>query len=847
MSRGPQQTVVEAVEMIPQPQHKDMGTLTMALGSQNQASKYIRITPSPVHQNAMEISSSALPEATEDTKVSPVAKQAMDFMQIFPLGQPHITKSRALIPGSQPPAENWTPVSAQPDVPTTTVPAGTVESRSVPPQPPSKVLEPSGMTDDLQPSCQSLHALKVTPPVQASPTGMITPLQIVEPQTKESLQLTSGLQGQVDSVGTTPQPQGTECVSLTPKSHYQIMEPMRAIPAPPDQGAVPIGRGQKHQVPEAEVVPVIPLLQEMEYFGGSTIPQPKVRDSMDFPPELQNVKSEHLIPDPRLQSMKSVDITTDLVPEMEKYGPPTSTVICIDLAPELHQQNSQYEELTPRPQLQSETSVPSAPESQFQDVKSGQLTIEPQHQIKKSAGLAAGPQLHSNISVHWIPDSQSQGMEEALSALSQELQGDIKMVELTPRPSLEDVKSVDLASEPCSQSTGSDKIAHVPLLEDTNTPLVEGRSLIPEALVESMEVGELIPSTHFDATKSLEATPKPSYHFLEPEGLTLQHPTSEARVTSEPCQQVEESAPLPQSSLGMTPAPLSQTSESVEMSSPPLQDTLEPGTQVVKGMEETPESGSAIKDTLDLLLDSEVQTMTSGVVAPEPQPPDVKLVQVTLEPCAEVTNPSEITLKGEYEDTETFRLTFSKVDDTQGTIIDLYSEVRSLEFSLESGVQGEKSESFAQNLKSAEVITELPLQVVEPTELAIGPKPHIKDVIPKPQLHEVKSRQMDRESQLQNENSVSVIQPLSAGEVDPEKTKPEPCLQSLSPKERIEGTQPPNVKSVDFNLGPEQLSVKSELIPGPKLQSVQFPVFYQGLLLQGETPVNFISGPHIMV
>ncbi|XP_076415607.1 uncharacterized protein LOC143270249 [Peromyscus maniculatus bairdii] len=894
MSRGPQQTVVEAVEMIPQPQHKDMGTLTMTLGSQNQATKHIRITPSPVHENAMEISSSALPEATEDTKVSPVAKQAMDFMQMIPLGQPHITKSRALIQGSQPPAENLTPVSAQPDVPTTTVPVGTVESRSIPPQPPSKVLEPSGMTDDLLPSGQSLHALKVTPLVQASPTEMITPLQIVEPQIEEALELPSGLQGQVrDSVGTMPQSRGTECVSLTPglshqvkdpseftpwhqdlscsevsprqshnmtetmglnwpqvkdpmeipQSHHQIMESTRTIPAPPDQSAVPIGRGQKHQVPEAEVGPVIPPLQEMEYLGGSTIPQSKVRDSVDLPPELQSVKSEHLTPDPILQSMKSMDITTELVPEMEKYGPPTSTVVCIDLAQELHQQNMQYEELTPIPQLQSETSVPSAPESQFQDVKSGQLTVEPQLQNKKSAELTPCPQLHSNVSVHLISDSQSQGMEEALLALSQEIQGDIKMVELTPRPSLEDIKSVNLAPEPCSQITGSDKIAPVPLLEDTKTPFVEGRSLLPEAQVESMEVGELIPSTQFYATKSLEETPKPSYHFLEPEGPTLQHPASEARVTSDPCRQVEESAPLPQSSLGMSPAPLSQTSESVEMSSPPLQETLEPGTQVVKEMEETSETGSAVKDTLDFLLDSEVQTMTSGVMAPETQPPDVKFVQVTLDPCAEVTNPSERTLKPEDEDTETFRLTFSKADDTQGTIIDLYSEVRSLEFSVEPGVQGEKSESFAQNLKSAEVITEPTVQVVEPAVLSTEPKPHIKDVIPRPQLQEVKSRQMDRESQLQNENSVNVIQPSSAGEVDPEKTKPEPRLQSLSLKERIEGTQSPNVKSVDLNLGPQQLSVKSKLIPGPKLQSVQFPMLYQGLLLQGENPVNFISGP----
>ncbi|XP_076414869.1 uncharacterized protein LOC143270077 [Peromyscus maniculatus bairdii] len=894
MSRGPQQTLVEAVEMIPQPQHKDMGTLTMTLGSQNQATKHIRITPSPVHENAMEISSGALPEATEDKKVSPVAKQAMDFMQMIPLGQPHITKSRALIRVSQPPAENLTPVSAQPDVPTTTVPVGTLESRIIPPQPPSKVLEPSGMTDDLLPSGQSLHALKVIPLVQASPTEMIIPRQIVEPQIKEALELPSGLQGQVgDSVGTMPQSRGTECVSLTPgmshqvtdpseftpwhqdlncsevsprqshnmtetmglnwpqvkdpmetpQSHHQIMESRRKIPAPPDQGAVPIGRGLKHQVPEDEVGPVIPLLQEMEYLGGSTIPQSKVRDSVDLPPELQNVKSDHLILDPRSQSMKSVDITTDLVPEMEKYGPPTSTVVCIDLAPELHQQNMQYEELTPIPQLQSETSVPLAPESQFQDVKSGQLTVEPQLQNKKSDELTPCPQLHSNVSVHLISDSQSQGMEEALLALSQEIQGDIKMVELTPRPSLEDIKSVNLAPEPCSQSTSSDKIAPVPLLEDTKTPFVEGRSLLPEAQVESMEVGELIPSTQFYATKSLEAIPKPSYHFLEPEGPTLQHPASEARVTSELCRQVEESAPLPQSSLGMSPAPLSQTSESVEMSSPPLQNTLEPGTQVVKEMEETPETGRAIKDTLDLLLDSEVQTMSSGVMAPEPQPPDVKFVQVTLEPGLEVTNPPERTLKPEDEDTETFRLTFSKADDTQGTITDLYSEVRSLEFSLEPGVQGEQSESFAQNLKSAEVITEPPVQVVEPAGLTTGPKPHIKDVIPRLQVQEIKSRQMDSESQLQNENSVNVIQPSSAGEVDPEKTKPEPRLQSLSPKEWFEGTQSPNVKSVDLNLGPQQLSVKSKLIPGPKFQSVQFPMLYQGLLLQGENPVNFISGP----
>ena len=80
---------------------------------------------------------------------------------------------------------------------------------------------------------------------------------------------------------------------------------------------------------------------------------------------------------------------------------------------------------------------------------------------------------------------------------------------------------------------------------------------------------------------------------------------------------------------------------------------------------------------------------------------------------------------------------------------------------------------------------------------------------------------------------------------DPEKAKPEPDLQSLSPKELVEGTQIPTVKSVDLNLGQEQPVVKSPLIPGLHLQSVRFPKLYQGQLLQGENPANSISGsPH---
>ncbi|XP_075809314.1 uncharacterized protein LOC142837828 [Microtus pennsylvanicus] len=226
-SLGLQQSVLGTVEVIPQPQHKVMGTPNMTLGPQNQATEHIGIAPGPIHENILEISSSALPKAIDYTKATPVAQQTMDFMQKIPPGEPHITEPRALIQ-----TENLTPLPAQPDVLTSTVPKGAAESRGIPPQLPSTVLASSG---------QFLHALKVTPIVQAPPgVGMIPPLQVVEPpgltpqpvaQVKEPLDLPSGFQVQAgDSVGTTPQHQGAECVSLTPGLSQQVMDPSKFTP-----------------------------------------------------------------------------------------------------------------------------------------------------------------------------------------------------------------------------------------------------------------------------------------------------------------------------------------------------------------------------------------------------------------------------------------------------------------------------------------------------------------------------------------------------------------------------------------------------------------------------------------
>ncbi|KAM7325165.1 hypothetical protein ACRRTK_015418 [Alexandromys fortis] len=78
----------------------------------------------------------------------------------------------------------------------------------------------------------------------------------------------------------------------------------------------------------------------------------------------------------------------DLVPEKVEYGPPTSRAVSTDLTLELHPLTMQFEELTHMPQLQSEESVPSAPESQLQDVKSGQVNPDPSYQFLEPAELA---------------------------------------------------------------------------------------------------------------------------------------------------------------------------------------------------------------------------------------------------------------------------------------------------------------------------------------------------------------------------------------------------------------------------------------------------------------------------
>ncbi|GAB1295933.1 hypothetical protein APTSU1_001116800 [Apodemus speciosus] len=589
MSQGPQHTVFKAGKRTLQPRHKVPDTLNMGSGSQSQATKIMdssRMVPEPsvqsvkVNSKGTGVTHGVIPPLQAGL-IAQLVAQAKESLELPSASQVQVRDSIGLTPHP-----------------------GT-EDLSLTPKPPHQVMDPSEFT----PGHQDVDCSEVSP---RQSHKMIEPME-----------LTSDTW-----------PQWKNPTERTP-SHHQITESITTAPGAPDQGTVPTGMNQQHQLTQSEEMPATPKPQEVECLEKNTPPQPKVMESVNLTPELQNGY-------PRLQVIKPVDIDKDLVPQMVENRLLTPMVVSTDLGPEQQQQSIQSEELTPIPQIQTEKPVPLAPESPLQDDKSAQWTVEPQLQNVQSAELAPNPQVQNNKSEGVNTGSQSQGMEGIHSALSQEVQQeDIQVVALTPRLSLENIKSSNLVLK-----TSSENIAHVPLLEDAKVPLVDCRSLIPESLVESMEVGEM--TTHLYAVKSAGVGLNSSYSFPEPEGLTEQQQASETRVTSDTCHQVEESAELTQSSVGMTPAPPSQTSESVEMNLPPLQDILETRIHLVKEVKETPE------DIVNLLPELEVPTTIPEVMTSEPQPLDVDIAHGTQEACSEVTNPSEISL---YEYTESTNLT----------------------------------------------------------------------------------------------------------------------------------------------------------------------------------------------
>ncbi|XP_031205448.1 uncharacterized protein LOC116076034 isoform X2 [Mastomys coucha] len=654
----------------------------------------------------------------------------------------------------------------------------------------------------------------------------------------------------------------TDSIKVTPKALLRVMDSMGLIPDSHSEAINSVGKIK----------------------DKTDLSQPSNRaETVNIPPESSNPVIESIkVPSPehQMRESKSMASRPNQITDISKVTPVELSNILDSrgLINELHSHVIESAGIAPKPHYQVMESVGVHTLQKHQTAEPAKMSLGPHHTVFKAGERILQPQHKATEELNMDSGSQNQATKQIRFTPSsfQPPQIPSKVLDssrMVPEPSEKSICALKGNSVVQGSPTGV-----VTPLQDGLTAQAKESPELPFS--SQVQVSDCIGMTPHQGTENVSLTPKlphqvknpleftPGHEDLdcsevsprqndklrEPMGLTSdtwpqrEDPTErtpskqqvpEATVTSHTCDQVEEPAELTQSSVGMTPAPLSQTSESMEMSLPPLQDTLETMTQVVKEMKETPELQTKVKDILNLLPELEVPTINPEVMAPEPQLLDVDFAHVTPEPCSEVTNPSQISL---YEYTGSTELTLLEVDDTQGTTVETCSEMGPQGLNLESRMQIEESESLAEKLKFKELTSEPPVLVAETKELTTEPTPHIIDVIPEPQLHNVKSMQVDTGLDLQSELSVDSVQQSSIGVVDPEKAKPEPGPQSVPPKESVEETQIPNVKSVDFNLDQEPPIVKSGLTPGPQLQSVKFPTLYQGLL-QGENPENSILGP----
>ncbi|XP_058282273.1 uncharacterized protein C2orf16 homolog isoform X2 [Hylobates moloch] len=631
-------------------------------------------------------------------------------------------------------------------------------------------------------------------------------------------------------------------VELTPRLSYQVKDSLKVTPLAllrvmNSMGMIPESHsefaGLFPQLPSQVVKP----METMETVSITPKPPNQVIQSMEAAP-----RSQHQVTESERMATRLLNQVTD-----NKKVTPVALLQVMDSMGMINKSHPHIESvgMTPTPRYQVIESVKMNTLLNHQATKPEKMNLRPQHAVMETVEMMPGPQHKVTESVGTTSGSQSHAQS-------------FNTVELTLRPPTEDTKSAELAPKPWLHDVRSEKVAPVLLLEDVKTPqMVECRRLIPETQVQGMKYGELTKGTQFKEVKAAEMSPKPNHEATEPERLTPWHQASEslemisgpgyqgkeAKLTSDTCHQVEKSIGLTQPSLGTTPGPLSQTSESVEMSSVSFQDILKTMHQLGKAMGETPVSQHTTKESLDLIPGSEMQSVKSEGVTTEPQPHDMKFVHCNLGPCSEVTELSEIPPMSEYK--ETVGLALPQVDKTQGVIpVPPHSETGFLELTLGPGTQYEKSEPLLQNLKSMELTSESSPLVIGSKKLITEPKPHVMDLTPGPQLQGEKSKQLDLESQLQDMKYVNLIQQSTIGVVESEEMMPELLLQSMPLEDLTKREELQGVKSVDLNLGPSQPSVKSSgLTSGPQLPSVRFSKIFPGPLLQGEKPVELISQP----
>ncbi|XP_012868984.1 PREDICTED: uncharacterized protein C2orf16 homolog [Dipodomys ordii] len=840
MSAKPQHTVMKTVGMIPGPQHKCMHSESMTPGPQNQAMEQAKIT-SRIHQNTESLEMMSTPQVTDHTKITPVALlQAMDFMGIIPPEQPRVIESEALTSGSQFQTENLTP--KPPSLPenlttSSSTSLGIIKSVSLPPKASPKIKESAGLFLTRH---QSIHSLKVTPVVLKLPTGpqsLVVESDGLTPQPispiKKSPELTSGLYAQMqDSVRMTTQFQGSEPVSLTSGLSHQVMGPSNLTPWHQTVEYSVMSPRQSHKVTEtmelasdtclqmekSELVQSPPqIMQYLGIFPGSPgqstesieisqkLPHQvkkssvmvklnqepclqEVMDSIKVSQELQNVKPESMILGAGLQSMKSVDMTRDDVPPMVDYGQTIPAMKPIDSAPECQWQSVKSADLVPALLSQSRKSTGLIPNSQFQGTEYVPLAQPLEFQETKTGYQEAKTKLTSDI-CHQVEKPvgfTSSSLGNAPGPLSQTSAS----IEMSSMPFHDTLKS---RSHVVGEVKGTLELQHqmesLSLLCGSEKKTVKSEVLTPNPKPNGGKAIHLNVEPHSEATKLSKMPLNSEYEDTETVRLTLPQDDK-----------IQKSIPEPYSKI-----------KSLDL-------TLGPGIQE----EKTDSSPLVIGSTK---LSAEPKLHVKGLIL-RPQLQGAKCRQ--MDPESQLQDGQSVNL---------IRPSATAVVESEKPKPDLMLQDMALE-ELSEGTQ-------LQNVKSVDL------------NLGSG-QPNVKSFgsVAGPQLQSVRFSKLSQEPLLQRKKLAHLISGpphfgIKSVEMMPGSPEQEIKLPDFIPRQKHQ-----TVKSVQFNPEPQSQRVKtaelntrphlqnvrfSDLIPDPKYQSSQQIQLGEGIPLQDIKSVECIS------
>ncbi|VFV37241.1 Hypothetical predicted protein [Lynx pardinus] len=635
-----------------------------------------------------------------------------------------------------------------------------------------QVLDPVGMTPQPYHEGTETMALIPGPPHQVMESSRLTPwlqtLESSEVSPRQSHQITENM-----GLASDTWLQMKKSVELTP-SHHQIMESLGTVPRSLGQSTASKGVSQKplHQVTESTAKTTASLLPSVEYLGVQPMPQLKVVDSVKLSSGLQNAKSEKLTLGPRMQNIKSIDITTGLVPQVVKYGELIPTVNSIELVPELQQQTVKSDELSPIPQTKSRNSVQVAPGSQLQGVQFIHLTLGTQQQSRKSTELAPAPQLQNGKLKDLTSSSQLQEPQKPYA----------KPMELTPGSQLPSVKYSELTRRPELQGIKSPKLIQGPQLQDIKpvewTPISKLRGL----------KSKLVPRTQLQDMKTVELKFGPKMQELTPgsqqQGMNCQELTSgwqgmkSVVLAPEPVKKfipgpmlasVKFSSLSPESqqqgekSLEFTPEPKLQSIKHVKLSSASLQQDIKPvelppGSLLprTKSEELTPKRRYPITNSSEIIPRPEHQFVEHVEMIPTPMHQVPKSVSLISIPIYHITESSAMAQRLAHQGKETIEESVgltpkptSKAMESSGMPLGLDLQVpesvdvtpvvrnrgsKSLELTLKESYQIPKtlellSQSQTQVKDLEELHTRLLQQAVGSEEMTPEPKHHTTETM----------------------------------------------------------------------------------------------------------------------